>query len=87
MTYNDAIDLTMSMIKTELQAAMTMWPSMHSPHEGFAVILEEVDELWEQVKVNQNRHDIAKMSTEAIQIAAMAARFVIDITMKVQDGH
>lgn len=51
----------------------------NSAHEGYAVILEELDELWDEVKKNGQKRDIQKMRDEAIQVAAMAMRFVIDV--------
>ena len=46
-------------------------------HEGYAVILEEVDELWTEVK--KKERDFDKMKKECIQIAAMAIKFYEDI--------
>lgn len=65
-------------VSAELRAA-AVWPAMNSAHEGYAVLLEEVDELWDHVKTNQKRRDIAAMRKEAIQVAAMAVRFAIEI--------
>jgi hypothetical protein len=76
------IDTTIGMIRDELCRAMELWAPMQSAHEGYAVILEEMDELWEHVKMNQNRRDLGKMRTEAVQLAAMAARFVADLTLE-----
>lgn len=53
-----------------------MWPPFNSAHEGYAVLLEEVDELWAHVKTNQKRRDLAAMRAEAVQVAAMAIKFV-----------
>jgi NTP pyrophosphatase (non-canonical NTP hydrolase) len=69
---------------TELANAMTLHDSMKSSHEGYAVLLEEVDELWDVVKSNPRKlsdHN-ARMREEAIQVAAMAIRFVIDVCDK-----
>ncbi len=66
----------------ELSAAMAAYPAMNTPHEGYAVILEEVDELWDLVKVKQSKHDLAHMRLECIQIAAMALRFALELTDK-----
>lgn len=55
------------------------WPAMNSAHEGFAVLREEVDELWRHVMTNQKRRDLPAMRAEAIQIGAMAIRFVEDV--------
>jgi hypothetical protein len=66
-------------VKNEALGAGRIWPAFNSAHEGFSVLAEEVDELWAWVKTNQKRRDIAAMRKEAIQVAAMAVRFVADI--------
>jgi hypothetical protein len=87
MPHNEAVVGTaVAMIRDELERAMQLWPPMQSAHEGYAVILEELEELWEHVKMNQNRRDVGKMRSEAVQLAAMAARFVVDVTMN-SDGR
>lgn len=65
-------------IYEELGRAMR-WPPMNSAHEGFAVLNEEVDELWEHVKTRQGERDLPEMVYEAVQVAAMALRFIIDV--------
>lgn len=72
------LDLILSEIKEELQRA-SVWPAMNSAHEGYAVLAEEVDELWEHVKTNQKRRDIDAMRKEAVQVAAMAIRFALEV--------
>jgi hypothetical protein len=56
---------------------------MHAPfnsaHEGYAVLLEEVDELWAEVKKRRSERDDERMGLEAIQVAAMAVRFLLDV--------
>lgn len=61
-------------IQDELDGAKQMFPDFHSFHEGYAVLLEEVDELWGCIK-SDNVHN---MYREAIRVAAMAVRFLID---------
>ena len=63
-------------VNRELERATSKFGSFASAHEGYAVLLEEVDELWDDVKHNRSR---LEMRGEAIQIAAMALRFVIDV--------
>ena len=46
-----------------------------STHEGYAVILEEIDELWDEIKQNADKSSMRK---EAVQVAAMGFRFIID---------
>jgi len=53
---------------------------MNSAHEGYAVILEEMDELKTEVwKGGSVPRDLAAMRKEAIEVAAMAVRFVRDV--------
>lgn len=58
----------------ELRDARAKWCDFNSPHEGYAVIKEEVDELWDAVKAN----DLTAARIEAVQVAAMALRFLTD---------
>jgi hypothetical protein len=95
----------------ELKQAEAKFGPFNSSHEGYAVILEEMDELWEVVKLNPKKivvssdevEEIAPlqfplgndeekleeavatvqkhkrnqaMKAEAIQVAAMAIRFI-----------
>lgn len=60
-----------------LEKALAKHPSMNSPHEGYAVILEELEELWEEIKAQ--RFDMDKARKEAAQVAAMGIRFLMDI--------
>ena len=62
-------------IREELDRA-AKWPPFNSAHEGYAILLEEVEELWAHVKTNQKKRDIPMMRAEAIQVAAMAVKFV-----------
>ncbi len=77
MRRNEETDLMSLLLQVgqELNSA-AKWPGFHSAHEGFAVLKEEVDELWDHVKVNQVKRDLVAMRGEAIQIAAMAVKFV-----------
>lgn len=64
-------------VRDELLSATTKFPSFNSPHEGKAVIEEELDELWDHVKTNTGRGEEARK--EAIQVAAMALRYAHDL--------
>lgn len=60
----------------ELHSAIRKHPVFNSPHEGWAVIKEEEEELWDEVK--RRDIDVVAMRKEAIQVAAMAIRFLTD---------
>lgn len=53
------------------------WPTNSVSHEAYGVLLEEVDELWDEVK--KRVIDRKAMRKEAIQVAAMAIRFVMNV--------
>ncbi len=59
----------------EVRWARAKWPEFPSAHHGFAVLLEEVDEL----KAHVWRRDLSAMRKEAIEVAAMAVRFVVEV--------
>ncbi len=63
----------------EAANAKEKWGEFNSAHEGFAVLLEEVDELKAHVWTNQKRRDLEGMRKEAIQIGAMAIRFAAEV--------
>lgn len=64
----------------EVASAISKFPRpFYNAHEGWALLFEEVDELWDQVKIKQGTRDVAKMRKEAIQVAAMAIRFAAEV--------
>jgi len=69
--------LAQDMILNEYTRATSRFGPFASAHEGYSVILEELDELWEEIK--KNKSDKKKMFEEACQVAAMAMRFMVDV--------
>ena len=53
-------------------------------HACYGVLLEEVDELWDEVKAQNFDRDKARK--EAIQVAAMAIRFVLNVCDRYPEG-
>jgi len=66
----------------EVEFAVGKFPPFNSAHEGYAILKEEVDELWDAVKGNKADGSLEAQRKEAIQVAAMAIRFVLDISDK-----
>lgn len=63
----------------EVDRAKKKFPAdFNSVHEGYAVILEETDELWDECK--QKTIDVNKMRKEAVQCAAMCLRFIAELS-------
>jgi len=68
-------------MKEEYEFAVREWEPYNSGHEGWAVIKEELDELWVEVMDNKRGDGRRKaaMKKEAIQVAVTALRFVHDL--------
>ncbi len=66
-------------ITGEFKRANAKYPRFASRHEGYAILKEEVDELWEEIKRKPEATDMNKVKEEAIQVAAMALRFLYDL--------
>lgn len=73
----EKVDPIMALVRHELAMAIERHGPMRSPHEGYAVLIEEVEELWAEVKARDV--DIMAMRDEALQVAAMGIRFVLDV--------
>lgn len=65
-------------IQQEYKAAREQFLPMRGPHEGYAVILEELDEMWDAIKKN----DIVHARKECLQVAAMALAFLLEVKPK-----
>lgn len=61
-------------IEKEFEFAASKFGMFHSTHEGYAILKEEVDECWDRIKQNSNL-----CFEEAVQVAAMAIRFIYDL--------
>jgi hypothetical protein len=66
-------------VRSELTRATERYPAFNTAHEGYAVLLEEVDELKTHVWMRQGLRITHAMRAEAVQVAAMALRFALDI--------
>lgn len=71
----DRVGTVASAVLVELKKARLKFAPLNSGHEGWAGIQEELDELWDEVK----RDDLTAARRKAVQVAAMAMRFIIDL--------
>lgn len=61
----------------EIQRALVKHPDsapFNSLHEGYGILKEEVDEMWDEIK--KDNHELT--AYEAIQVAAMALRIAAE---------
>jgi NTP pyrophosphatase (non-canonical NTP hydrolase) len=70
-----AMDQVFDDISEELTRTIKKFKPFNSSHEGYAVLKEEVDELWDAIKTN----NLENARTEAVQVAAMAIRYIMDV--------
>lgn len=68
-----------ALVEMELAEARRGHKPQNSAHEGYAVLLEEMDELWEEVRKRRHSRSAFKMLGELVQIGAMAQRMAEDV--------
>ena len=78
-------DAAIAGIAAEVAIAQNKYPRFNSGHEGYAVLLEEVEELWEVVRnhhagVDDDQGYRLRLRAEATQVAAMAVRIILELT-------
>lgn len=62
-------------VLTEVKSARKKYGPINSAHEGYAVVLEELDEAWDEIKAGNRT--LAR--EEMIQVAASAVNFLLDV--------
>ena len=79
MTKNPGVNRVIDQVAAELDRAYAKFPvPQKSNHEGYAVVLEELDEAWDEIK--RDHSGLARK--EMIQVAAMAIRFIADLDLR-----
>lgn len=66
-------------VSDEVLRGQSIYGTFASAHEGYAVLLEEVDELKDEVWKGPHTRDYDAMMHEACQVAAVAVRLMIEI--------
>lgn len=82
---NKMVDKILKEVELEVKNAMRNYKKFNSSHEAYAVLLEEVDELWDAIRMNQKTDEpnrTERIREEAIQVAAMAIRLIFDCCYK-----
>ena len=69
-------------MEVELSKAESKFPGgFHSLHEAYAVLAEEVDEVWDICRQKDDRRDRWKLRGELVQVATMALRAVLELKL------
>lgn len=66
----------MALVEAEINEAARKHTPMNSLHEGYAVILEGLDEAWGEIKKRTPNEEVVRR--ELIQTAAMCFRAIYD---------
>jgi hypothetical protein len=67
-------------VQEELARARTQHPKPRASfHEAHAIIQEELDEFWDQVRLKESERDPLNALKELIQLGAMAQRAAEDL--------
>lgn len=75
-----AITFFLNDTQIEYASSRAKFEEFHSGHEGYAVLLEEFQELWDLVKASKGpKHFGRKARMECVQIAAMALAFAVEV--------
>ena len=80
------IEIAVECAREAITASVT-YPPFNSVHEGYAIIKEEFDELWDIIKMKEQCRDNVQMRLEAIHLGAMAIRFIYDLLEKKGENY
>lgn len=73
-------DRAQLLIAIEYGKAKRKFKDFPTAHHGYGVIKEEFEELWDEIKAHDPKKPLPDaMFLEAIQVGAMALRFLIDL--------
>ena len=75
------------LVEAEIARARQGHPPQNSLHEGYAVLLEEVDEFWDEVKLRGEKRSPQRTLKELVHVAAMARRTAEDMDLVVIHGN
>lgn len=75
------------LVKDEYDKAVLLNKKFNSPHEGLAVIEDQFEDLKKEVFKTYLTRERGKMQSQAVQVAAMAIRFIVDCTMRKRDNR
>lgn len=66
-------------VQEEISRAYALHGPVNSLHEGYAIILEEMDEAWDEIKKKRSKRNMKGLLLEFIQIGAMAQKIAEDV--------
>lgn len=69
------------LVEKEIGKARGKHGKQSSVHEGYAILLEEVDEFWEHVRAKSEKRNYKELLGELVQIASCAQKTAEDVVI------
>lgn len=71
------------LVQRELERQEKSFPGrkVASMHEAYGVLLEEVDEFWDEVKKKPTKRVPSEVLTELVQISAYCSRIAVELAI------
>ena len=79
LTYSLLVDKDIS---NEMERAVLKFGGFNSYHEGYGILLEELDKLWEEIKSKESNPEA--LYKEAIQVTAIAREIALYAVQHIQ---
>lgn len=74
-----SLDMALFEVAREVRRSTAINGTFINLHEAYAVILEELDEVWDEIKKKVCERDPELIRKELVQVAAMAVRTIVDV--------
>lgn len=76
------LDGVVAVVRAQYAVECAHTPSFHSAHEGVAYLIGELHDLWTEVQKHPETRDPMELEEEAVAVAALAIRFVVNCCRK-----
>lgn len=75
-------DVLLGLITQALAEARKHGDTYASLHEGYGVLFEEVDELFDEIKLKAANRSAGRLIKESSQVAAVAMKIILTVLQK-----
>lgn len=75
-------DVLLGLIAQALAEARKHGDTYASLHEGYGVLAEEIDELFDEIKLKAARRSAGRLIKESSQVAAVAMKIILTVLQK-----